>query len=218
MFIDNKYRRTYYSIIENARKLERAGYLERHHIVPKSLGGTNKKSNLVSLTFREHFVCHRLLPRFTEGTARQKMLKALWCIGWQATQHKRLLSSKQYAICRHACVEAASLYRHSEETKRKISTAHKGKKKSEEHRKNIGASSRGRIWSDESRSQKSIQMSGEGNTRALGWKIIYETGEQLVIKSLKSWCRENNFPIWQFYDTDYKDKFYNGVRAVKFWN
>lgn len=34
---------------------------ERHHIVPKSLGGSNKKENIVKLTYREHFIAHLLL-------------------------------------------------------------------------------------------------------------------------------------------------------------
>ena len=33
------------------------GYYEKHHIQPKSLGGSNKKENLVRLTAREHFIC-----------------------------------------------------------------------------------------------------------------------------------------------------------------
>lgn len=36
-------------------------YCESHHIVPKSLGGTNDKCNLVNLTAREHYVAHLLL-------------------------------------------------------------------------------------------------------------------------------------------------------------
>jgi len=37
------------------------GYVEKHHIIPKSLGGTNNPSNLVVLTGREHWVAHLLL-------------------------------------------------------------------------------------------------------------------------------------------------------------
>ena len=36
-------------------------YNERHHIIPKCLGGTDDKSNLVNLTAREHFIAHYLL-------------------------------------------------------------------------------------------------------------------------------------------------------------
>jgi len=36
-------------------------YYELHHIVPKCNGGSNDVSNLVLLTYREHFVAHHLL-------------------------------------------------------------------------------------------------------------------------------------------------------------
>lgn len=36
-------------------------YHERHHIIPKSLGGSNDESNLIDLFAREHFEAHRLL-------------------------------------------------------------------------------------------------------------------------------------------------------------
>ncbi|UPW37879.1 baseplate hub subunit and tail lysozyme [Escherichia phage vB_EcoM_ESCO10] len=36
-------------------------YTEKHHIVPKSMGGSEDKSNFVLLTAREHFVAHQLL-------------------------------------------------------------------------------------------------------------------------------------------------------------
>jgi len=36
-------------------------YYERHHIIPKCIGGLNNKENLVLLTAREHFVIHQLL-------------------------------------------------------------------------------------------------------------------------------------------------------------
>ena len=36
-------------------------YHERHHIVPKSCGGTNDEDNLIDLYAREHFEAHKLL-------------------------------------------------------------------------------------------------------------------------------------------------------------
>ena len=36
-------------------------YCETHHILPRCLGGSDDKSNLVNLTAREHFVAHKLL-------------------------------------------------------------------------------------------------------------------------------------------------------------
>lgn len=42
-------------------------YMERHHITPKCMGGSNRIENLVYLTAREHFVAHRLLARLYSG-------------------------------------------------------------------------------------------------------------------------------------------------------
>jgi 5-methylcytosine-specific restriction endonuclease McrA len=39
------------------------GYVERHHILPKSLGGTDESNNMVSLTAREHWIAHLLLHK-----------------------------------------------------------------------------------------------------------------------------------------------------------
>jgi hypothetical protein len=41
------------------------------------MGGSNDKENLVELTAREHFICHWLLIKMTEGEDRSKMLYAL---------------------------------------------------------------------------------------------------------------------------------------------
>ena len=52
IFIDNKYTNYYYSIVDRAkaRTLSPEIYSEKHHIVPKSLGGDNSKNNLAKLT------------------------------------------------------------------------------------------------------------------------------------------------------------------------
>lgn len=36
---------------------------EIHHIIPKCLGGSNDSLNLVNLTYREHFIAHKLLVK-----------------------------------------------------------------------------------------------------------------------------------------------------------
>jgi len=51
------------SIIDRAktRVLPKETYTERHHIIPRCMGGTDDKSNLVDLTAKEHFIIHKLL-------------------------------------------------------------------------------------------------------------------------------------------------------------
>lgn len=80
MYLQNKYLQWYYSIVTRAksRTLPIDTYVEKHHIVPKSLGGSNAKDNLVKLTAREHFICHLLLPKFTSGKDQISMLHAAW--------------------------------------------------------------------------------------------------------------------------------------------
>ena len=38
-------------------------YTENHHIIPKCIGGSNDKSNLIALTPEEHFLAHQLLAK-----------------------------------------------------------------------------------------------------------------------------------------------------------
>lgn len=56
----------YDKLINYAKSQNRSreiGYFEKHHILPRCMGGTNAKSNLVLLTPREHFIAHILLTK-----------------------------------------------------------------------------------------------------------------------------------------------------------
>lgn len=95
MFLENKYTRWYKSIIENVRKSCRTRgngtYYESHHIVPKTLGGDNSQSNLVLLTPKEHFICHRLLCKMLiEKEHVRKMKYAFWCMCNGLSNHREI--------------------------------------------------------------------------------------------------------------------------------
>lgn len=55
------YQKIHDRIIERAKSRKLEGYKERHHIVPRCIGGTDDSENLVDLTAREHFIIHKLL-------------------------------------------------------------------------------------------------------------------------------------------------------------
>lgn len=95
IFIQNKYTSTYYNIINDARLrvLPNSTYTENHHIIPKSLGGSNSKDNLVRLTAKEHFICHKLLVKMTVGNYKHKMLSALW---YMSNSSKYKYTSREY--------------------------------------------------------------------------------------------------------------------------
>jgi hypothetical protein len=80
MYLQNKYTKWYYSIIYFAknRTLSLSIYKERHHIIPKCIGGNNNTDNLVYLTAREHFICHLLLVKMVDGKFKSKLSYALW--------------------------------------------------------------------------------------------------------------------------------------------
>lgn len=100
MYLRNKYSQWYYNIINRAksRTLDNSVYTEKHHIIPRSLGGSNSKSNIVKLTAREHFVCHLLLPKFTLGQHQIKMFHAAWrmCLSKDTAQRDYKITSSIY--------------------------------------------------------------------------------------------------------------------------
>ena len=67
IFQQNKYSKWYFNIIESRRQVQFNGYVEEHHIIPRSIGGLNESWNVVKLTAREHFICHLLLIKMIQA-------------------------------------------------------------------------------------------------------------------------------------------------------
>lgn len=166
IFIDNKYTRWYFNIIISAqtRVLSLSEYTEIHHITPKSLGGDNSNNNLVNLTAKEHFVCHRLLPRMTTGDAKRKMVYAQNMMLAKTPAQKRISVN-------------ANTYKQIKEEFSKINpfnnpiwqlinggNARKGIKRSEKAKENIKAS-----WTPERRKNASRLSKGRKNPRTPEW-------------------------------------------------
>lgn len=80
------YVNVYYQIIKNRLDNPVEGYVERHHIVPKSEGGTDNDDNIVALTAREHYICHLLLAKIYNDC---KMYSAVVFMQCKTKRHKR---------------------------------------------------------------------------------------------------------------------------------
>ena len=81
MYLQNKYTKWYNNIIlQSQNRSTPITYTEKHHIIPRALGGSNAKTNIAILTAKEHFLCHLLLSKMTTGKAQFKMIKALTMI------------------------------------------------------------------------------------------------------------------------------------------
>ena len=132
MYLQNKYTQWYYNIVNNAQaRLSNTTYIEKHHIVPKSLGGNNSKNNIVALTAREHYICHVLLTKMLEGDKRSKMVYALWIMNAKnKTQDRQIMSSSRYEKVRKEYAELVRQKRLGKLTpdwvKEKISKSLKG--------------------------------------------------------------------------------------------
>jgi hypothetical protein len=119
------YHKIYLDIINKARSLEESRIgnliLEKHHIIPKSIGGSNKKENLVRLTPKEHFICHRLLCKIYPES--DSLRFAFWAMCNQLSGD----APRDYKVSSRTYNDAKSMF------SKVNSKLHKGKKLSPEH-------------------------------------------------------------------------------------
>jgi len=132
IFLANKYTKWYYILVEHRKKFPMLKNKEKHHIIPKSLGGTNDVSNLVRLSPREHFICHLLLTKMLTGENKKKMIYAFWRI---CNCKKYSINSRLYEKARNAHSILVSERKKgvkrkpfSDEWRKNMSLAHVGKK------------------------------------------------------------------------------------------
>jgi hypothetical protein len=127
IFLENKYKRWYNNIINSAKNRSINGYVENHHILPKSLEGTDDTDNLVKLTAREHFICHLLLTKFTTGYDKKLMNFALGKFIQNSPLQQRTFNSWEYNKIRESISNARTGHKHSEKTRKKMSEKAKGR-------------------------------------------------------------------------------------------
>lgn len=96
------YKKVYEVIIHNRQLNPCDGYIERHHIIPKSLGGGDDSGNIVALTAREHFVCHCLLAKMypEESFEWHKMNHAFMMMKCNSLTQNRYFNSRLYESLR----------------------------------------------------------------------------------------------------------------------
>ena len=158
MYLLNKYTRWYNLIITNAKnRVNLDGYRERHHIIPKSLGGSNDSTNIVVLTAREHFICHLLLVKMTEGDNKRKMVNAAWGMATRRNQFqdgRTRVNSKTYEFLKSNLTQShESNLARSKKLKGRVigpmTDEHKKKlsgPKTDEHRKKLSDARLGKSW------------------------------------------------------------------------
>lgn len=177
-------------------------YTEAHHILPRSLGGTDDKENLVLFTAREHYVAHKLLWYMDKNCV--PMQRALWIMSKGFT-----LTSKQFDVLRHHFSEGNKgegnpffNKKHTEESKRKTGAASKGRKQSEESRERTRQANLG---------SKRSQRARENMSKAARNKKLKPWQTSCVVSnptSLNIWARADSlYRIWILSDKSSERRF-----------
>jgi hypothetical protein len=183
----NKYKQWYTNITERAKNRHLDSYTESHHIVPRSLGGSDEADNLVNLTAREHFVCHWLLVKMTTGQEHHKMLNALRMMRAENPNQQRYTTKitarvyesikTEYSILQSERVRGDKNPMYGKKRTQKmndaVSQANKGRIPSKEQIDNLKTALAKRTangikrapYSDEYKQERSKKYSGEGNPR-----------------------------------------------------
>lgn len=175
------YQKIYNNLIDRAICRTSEGYVEKHHIVPRCLGGTDVKENIVNLYPEEHYLAHLLLCKVNKGNS--KLLYAAMnmttgamvnngkrnnkAYGWLRRQYAESMSGDNNPSRRNPNLqkEAAKKrvgQKRSEETKAKMSLAQKGRKLTEEHKLKLSEAAKNRPpISDETRKKLSAKSKGK---------------------------------------------------------
>lgn len=144
-------------MMKGLRKKGNGNYYEAHHTLPKSLFPlwSNRKSNIVLLTAREHYFCHELLIKIYPG---RSMNYALWILS-NSKYHN--ISSRQYERARllnyqNSLGESNPNFGNKWTDEQKKAASDKTK----EQLKRFGNPNSGNKWSDTQKQSLSEKMKG----------------------------------------------------------
>lgn len=149
------YKKHYDLLITRAGNRVLCGYKEIHHIIPKCMGGTDDKTNLVALTAEEHYLAHQLLVKIYPSNHKLIYAANMMSVSSADTTGR---SNKRYGWLKRKQSEAMSgenhpMYgkHHTDETKEKIRIAGTGRKLSSEHIQIIKETHTGKVVSQSTR-------------------------------------------------------------------
>lgn len=208
-------------------------YFESHHIIPKCLGGTDEKSNLVDLTPEEHYLAHQLLVKIYPNN--RKLITAIIRMSTNTNSNSsRRKGNKLYGWLRRKAAELQTgplnhRYgkKHTEEWKderRKFNKLHDikppnqtGAKRTEETKKRISESLKGRKLSEEHRKKCKLGRSGKKfgpltlkvkekikNTNKITWKNLSAEDKEKRRQTLI----ESHQSIYLFINKETKKEYY----------
>ena len=179
------YRKLHDSILNNAisrswtKTKSNGTYVENHHIVPRSSGGTDDSTNLVYLTAREHYLIHWLLYKINPTRANAS---AWHCFQMKGMSEGRRYTSHSFKYAREAKSKSMTGVKRDPSIGRKVSASQKGKIISKEQRLNHSKLMKGRKHSEEHRINISKGLLGGRRTLEQKLNMSNSAPKTAVIK------------------------------------
>ena len=223
------YQKHYNLLIETRRNrvLDQNTYYEKHHIIPKCMGGSNDKDNIIKLTAREHFIAHWLLWRIypTKQMAFAFYLMASGIKRFNTGINRETFSSIAYEEAKIAKSKAVSEnnkkykkgHTKSDEAKKKLSDSLKGIKLTDDHKNNISRSNKGKAKSNAHRKKLSDSLKG------FDWSLYTERSKKIstansgannVNARIVYMCDESKNVIQEFYSMQAAFLYINKIHKV----
>lgn len=175
------YQTHYNNLIDSRKKLFRkkgdGNYYESHHIIMKSMGGTDDSENLILLTAKEHFLAHKILHEIYKNRSTAYALFRL-CL-YDNENKIKITSGRSYEYARkiysvYASETMKSLWE-DPDTREKLSIANgnknRGRKHTEQSRKNMSDAHKGFKPKRESIEKARISNTGKKRTEDLKRKM-----------------------------------------------
>jgi hypothetical protein len=149
------YQKIYNNLI--CRKILRTGYVEKHHVLPRCLGGLDNKENLVDLYPEEHYLAHLLLCKLYPGN--QKLLYAALNMTSGSMINNGKRNNKAYGWLRRQYAESMSgdnnPNRRNPNIQKEAAKKRVGQKRTEETRARMSAAQKGRTFTEETKKKMS---------------------------------------------------------------
>ena len=139
------YGKIYSDIMERSKTRRLNGYKERHHIVPRSLEGSNTADNIAVLTAREHYIVHKLLSKLFCSVRAYTFAFVLM------QNRSKSRNSRQYENFALKKYNSSLSRTRNKEFRRTVSDRFKGKPLSDNHKSNISGSNQGKTMPYEQR-------------------------------------------------------------------
>jgi hypothetical protein len=147
------YQKIYNNLINRALSRISKGYVEKHHIVPRCLGGTDATENIVSLYPEEHYLAHLLLCKLNKGNSKLLYAAMNMTSGSMINNGKR--NNKAYGWLRRQYAESMSgdnnPARLNPNLQKEAAKKRVGQKRTEETKVKMSLAQKGRTFSEETK-------------------------------------------------------------------